>query len=1288
MRKLFFFAIISLVALGASAAVSTSQARIYINPGHGSWTSNDRPNGTVKHGANNPSAAGSDTAGFFESNTNLLKGFAMLEKLTEYGVPFDRNKNQTNSNPARRGAALDLSQNIVMSHVKAGPYPTVLMGGDANLANAYNRNLSEIAAEVEMNNFDIFISIHSNANVDGDIINYPLIIYRGTDTEEGNAGSKALGQAVWPHLYGAGMPHQQWTATGTYSMTKMNIRGDMSFYGKQSSVTYDVTDPNYEFDSSDKFVEYDEDANKITYTGHLGAIKHGVPGFLAEGYFHTYQPARHRYMNDDVCAIEGETYAKGINDYFGWGKKETTGTVYGIVRDKNEQFTHTYYNPKAGTLDVYKPLNNVEVVLKNSAGQVVDTYKTDDEYNGAFVFKKVQPGNYTIEFSHSEYKNTVYSSTSGSSATSLAVTVNAAVTSYPTAFLENKDIVNTELTFNNKEQFNALVSKLSGKTVRRQILRNGKVYALAVNGTTPYVYVANLANNSVTTLGTSAAVGDIYKISDIALTSDNYLVGINKCNQVFGGANNVTAYFWTNDANGAPQGEASVWWTNNFAGNWNNGIAGESVTYSGTLANGNMIYSATTTSSGGNTRLVNATISNGGYTGYIRNNQDGTYIKTGYLGETYNMSLSPRANDQIIFNSAAVQPFEIKLNATNAGVPTILAHLPAVINAGVAGESYFTYGGKSYMVAPAISDGKVSGVKLFNITNGLNNATEIILNGANIDPVSYSYVSAHGEIANSSVELFLVVDGLVYKFSQEQEPDPEEPEEPTIPAPTPQTPAAGTANPYAYALKSEVDETTLKISYSLNADAENVSIVIKDENGIEYDVIEQGAQSKGAQTAEISINDYDAGKYEWEIVVDGNEKTAVEEFKAYRFYHPRGIDVDNNMESASFGNVYITEGQLTTSATYWSGTRGGLGMYAFSADMEPIINPATNNYSFTGGWTLNQKIGSSNGADLARVRVAEDGRLFVTRMSSAGNYIMFAPSFEDLLANNKFTSLFGGLTLDATTYKYTNANGNFMAASNLGFDVKGSGKDLKMIALSCNNNQWSYLYSGSSTDEYVLGTATTLPVPTNIPALTGKYTIAPQTTNVDYDNRGGVWYCQSRETPTDAQPGLVYIDANGTEKYKDLVGRGGGGVRLSPDGTQIAVSSKYAKDGTSHFTIYDLEWSESGTPSLTPKYIITHGIGTAVYDIAWDLAGNIYICGNSGEYLKGFSLPRSEAFTTKAPSQYSFSVIANSIDAISVDNDEEAPVEYYNLNGVKVENPSNGVFIKVQGNKSSKVYIK
>ena len=76
--------------------------------------------------------------------------------------------------PARRGPALDMRNNIVMSHVKLGPYP--VGSGDAH---AYNRDLYEIACEVERNNFDFFISVHSNAHTDGSNTNYPALFVRG-----------------------------------------------------------------------------------------------------------------------------------------------------------------------------------------------------------------------------------------------------------------------------------------------------------------------------------------------------------------------------------------------------------------------------------------------------------------------------------------------------------------------------------------------------------------------------------------------------------------------------------------------------------------------------------------------------------------------------------------------------------------------------------------------------------------------------------------------------------------------------------------------------------------------------------------------------------------------------------------------------------------------------------------------------------------------------------------------------------------------------------------------------
>ena len=384
MKKLLLSAAAALLALGASAA-NPEDVRIYINPGHGSWGGEDRHMGTVTHGG----PTYTDTAGFYESNTNLEKGFGMLEKLIEYGVPFDRTKNQSNSNAARLGAALDLSQtNLVMSRVKNGPYPH-----DGSTYGAYSRNLSEIAAECESWNADIMISIHSNAATEGTTTNYPLFLYRGYTNSEQNAGSSAAAKACWPHWWKN--QHMMWTY---YSATNMNVQGDWTFMSSWGTQGY-------------------------------GVLRHSVPGFLVEGYFHTYQPARHKAMNWDACRWEGQRYAKGFSDYFGWGKKDSYGTVFGVLRDGEQTFAHTYYTPNSSTLDKFKPINNATVTLKNGNGEVVKTYKTDDEYNGVFVFDKVPAGTYSLTYSHPEYKDF-----------SQSVTVTANETTFPTPLFETEQI--------------------------------------------------------------------------------------------------------------------------------------------------------------------------------------------------------------------------------------------------------------------------------------------------------------------------------------------------------------------------------------------------------------------------------------------------------------------------------------------------------------------------------------------------------------------------------------------------------------------------------------------------------------------------------------------------------------------------------------------------------------------------------------------------------------------------------------------------------------------------------
>ena len=67
----------------------------------------------------------------------------------------------------------------------------------------------------------------------------------------------------------------------------------------------------------------------------------------------------------------------------------------------------------------------------------------------------------------------------------------------------------------------------------------------------------------------------------------------------------------------------------------------------------------------------------------------------------------------------------------------------------------------------------------------------------------------------------------------------------------------------------------------------------------------------------------------------------------------------------------------------------------------------------------------------------------------------------------------------------------------------------------------------------------------------------------------------------------------------------------------------------------------------------------------------------------------SEDAYRNAPIWEKFSSInpISSVDRIEYDTND-SPIEYYNLQGGKVDNPHNGVFIKIQDEKATKVIVK
>jgi len=79
--------------------------------------------------------------------------------------------------------------------------------------------------------------------------------------------------------------------------------------------------------------------------------------------------------------------------------------------------------------------------------------------------------------------------------------------------------------------------------------------------------------------------------------------------------------------------------------------------------------------------------------------------------------------------------------------------------------------------------------------------------------------------------------------------------------------------------------------------------------------------------------------------------------------------------------------------------------------------------------------------------------------------------------------------------------------------------------------------------------------------------------------------------------------------------------------------------------------------------------------------------------VQSFEITPQRVVTFKNSGEQPFVVVAveytktTGIADINVDN-ANAPVEYFNLQGIRVENPANGLYIRRQGTKVEKIYVK
>ena len=1004
MKKTLLLMAACVVSIAMFAADLTGK-RIYVNPGHGSWGPNDRPNATIPY-PNLPTTGMPDTLGFYESNTNLWKCLELRDHLEAAGAY------------------------VLMSRTQSGPWPYEMVNGDypdytydayKSLPDyeKYNRGLLDIADEAEANNMDYFISVHSNAATDGNTVNYVAYLYRGqTDGTHVVPGSVEICKASWYHIFECrGMDGLEPNNYDTRDPeTSKHILADIDFYGS----SYAATLP-----SSGK-----------TYTGYLGVLHHGVPGFLSEGYFHTYQPARHRALNPDYCKQEGIRYYRGVVDYFK-ADPETKGYILGTVKDEHKPFTHDLYKYMANTNDQYAPLNGAVVTLSTEAGEQIATYTVDNNYNGLFYFPNLAPGTYKLNATADGYKplHRKYQT----------VVVEANATSYPFLYLEDTayvDLSNVYVDYPDPaqpsyaavpEQFNIkeasmrdFQNKIKG-TIKRTIQHADSVFMLThEEDGTAHIYVLNNTTGALDTISTVGIVpvdttnpGDHLALSDIAITCDNKLVGVNytRCNYssstVESGYKQGTTRFYIWEDFYADPAE---WFTSQFSSNSYKSDQGYTFALHG-MADKCTILTTGVHRYGNGARftiynVVNGMLASEAYFGNClgAGSNDLAVFDESEDGVDFRLTLSPRGEKKdFIMDAEKMAPVEFKTAGPNVD-PEVLGEFDAsLIGLKFQGAAYFMYAGRSMMVTPYENEeGFVAGLKLFDITDGLDKAVEVILDGYFFEPYGAptAHASAGAYVNGADLYLYLYIDGLVWTYT-----------------------TAGVQQPIvarvsAHSLKVNKTATDYIFSFVANEAVQEATIVLSSETEaiatIDVSVV------KGANKVTVPVADVPAEAKTWALALAGAPVPGmgiVVDKVDSTFNAAHGV-VDTHPLSDYFGRYYIINKKDLIN-TLEDGTKDTIptkGLYILDPDMNRL-----NETPYTTNWGTPMRAG-----------VASDGTLFVPDFSdsNSGIYVVDPANPENI------TQFFAG-TRDGNGV-FTNEGVN-VGSSTSGLSFYKEGAETKMI---------------------------------------------------------------------------------------------------------------------------------------------------------------------------------------------------------------------------------------------------
>ena len=1215
----------------AMFATDLTGKRIYINPGHGSWGPNDRPNATIPY-PNLASTGMPDTCGFYETNTNLWKCLELRDRLEAAGAY------------------------VMMSHTKGGPWPYEKVDGEypdytweayQQLPDIekYNRPLLEIADEAEANNMDYFISVHSNAATDGNTVNYLAYFYRGD-----NAGNHVVPGAIdrckrsWYHSFECrSMDGLEPTNYDTRDPeTSKHILADIDFYHS----SYDATLP-----SSGK-----------TYTGYLGVLHHGVPGFLVEGYFHTYHPARHRALNPDYCKQEGIRYYRGIVDFYG-AEPDTKGYILGTVKDEHNAFVHELYKYAANTNDQYAPLNGAVVTLSKENGEVVGTYTVDNNYNGLFYFPDLEPGTYKLDAVAEGYKplHRKYQT----------VVVEANATSYPFIFLEDTAYVDLSGIYVDypdpaqpsyaavPEQFNMKQNELKDNTakikgtIKRTIQHADSVFYLThEEDGTAHIYVLNNTTGALDTISTVGIVpvdptnpGDHLALSDIAITCDGKLVGVNYVRCYYGasyvesGYKEGTSRFYIWDDFFA---DPALWFTSQFTSNSLKSDQGYTMALYGMSTNCHIITTGVHRYGNGARysvyNVVNDMVASETYYGWelgAGSDEEAEFDEL-YDGTDFRLTLSPRGEKtNLIMDAEKMAPVEFTFpEASNLPLVVFGGIDSTLIGTKFQGASYFMYAGRSMMVTPfQNAEGFVAGIKLFDITDGMDKAVEVKLDYGFFEPYGAptAHASAGAYVDGAVLNLYLYVDGLVWSFT-----------------------TAGVQQPIvermnALNLKVAKTEFDYIFSFVANQDAPYAAILFYDENKEVVEQIDIEA-TKGENQVRVAIDMLPAEAKTWGIQLTGTPVPGigvVADHVDSTLVKPYAI-VNSHPLTDQFGQVYVMEG---------SGDNKGVSIY--DIDMNKLNT--TPYVSTDAAWNAPK-----------RLAVASDGTLFIAEYSDShsGVYVMDPAQPENI------TQFFTGTRDGAGVISNGGVN---VGASTAGISIYKEGAESKLVVynedfgtslgniliynIGQEDGSIVKTWEGAPSEVYGKGSNLAGLVNKNGQPILTDHGFFCSTLRYAGGNNSYATSCRYYNFAQECEFSTHY------DAYAPYVnGSNDGALALSNDQKYLVLP-----DDNNQFVIFECAWDEEG--KLSVKYVesFVHNLGP-VYQLSFDYAGNLIA--SAAGHITRYTMPTADN-TIVIPAKTALADAkdpATGVENVEITLDINAPM--YDILGRQVNKTYRGIVIQ------------